>query len=95
MEIKMNKLVLTLTFGVLASSAFASNLQTNVQNAETAVKSGQMSQYAPAGKNFVKTEKGQNDLSYDAKSAAGMAQGGVMTKDQVISSGKNAMGNNH
>jgi len=99
MEIKMNKLILILGFGVLASSAFAGNLEQNVENAHAAYKNakaaGNLGKGVQTGKKFVTNEKSQNDLSHDARAGYKGAKGGVISPSQAESALKHAYNTNY
>ena len=91
----MNKLVLTLTFGVLASSAFANNyLETNAEHAHHALRSalasGNMSKDLEMAKPWVKNEYKQRDLMHDLKVAVEMARKSDLSKKEIKAALKHA-----
>ena len=102
----MNKLILTLGFGILASSAFAGNLE---KDAKTAAKAhsqaktaahtaythaktaGNVDKDAKTGEKFATHEYSQKDLRTDAQNAKEiMEKSGSVTKGQAMSDGKTA-----
>jgi hypothetical protein len=90
----MNKLILTLGFGILASSAFAGDLEQNAENAHKAYThakaAGNLGKDLQTGEKFEKNEHNQKDLRSDAQISAKMAHTSVFSKGQAMSDGKKA-----
>lgn len=88
MEIKMNKLILTLGFGILASSAFAGNLDGKVETAAKAhAKTAAHTAYTHA-KNAKTAGNLETDAQTDEKQISAKK---AEIKEKAMSDGKTAM----